>query len=376
MCAIICKGQVLLMYQGKWTDDEKNTLREAVKNYFESRGWNEGEGVAALSARKRGQRNPHWAVIATCLPRRSVPSLAKLYQRSFFLVKKKGEWSQPEIEELKQLHGEYGDKWSLIGSLLNRPGAHVRDRWRDLVHRKEKSAKPYKIFTLEADSLLLTTIRQLCGCLLPGKGISWKNVQKRLAAAPESGEGGCSNRLANLPPCQLRMRYVRSIYPKILNYVYDGPNAQILTRHLLRYLYKRLKRGAISGESEIDWLQAVPYWPATPYQCNAIRAVIRDALAIESNKKASCFKGIVNHLYRRLDCRAYKASDSEFMVNGYKAALLFDHCAKETQRRLYVEEAQQMDDVDEMLGAFMDGINNQNEKNEVREGIMECFTSL
>lgn len=282
--------------KGKFSSNEREIISNSIKDYIKSQNWNWDEGLDNLFSTRGGRKDRHWPNIGESLPNRSLQSIYYCAKR-MFIRGKKGKWTQEEEKELIKLVNEHGKKWSMFAELIGRSAASIRDKWRDLHTKIDKSApndsgqtlnfnsqyeKPLKSkMPLVIDVFVLYCIELYTGKFLPFKGISWKSIIESLSSPtfPEEYIGfwkkcsrkinkklgmslqpirgtDLSNYYGKISQSQIRLRYVSSLYPKLKSIQYDQARSIISNTfsQAVKYLYEtRFNYSNIDEIKHNDW---------------------------------------------------------------------------------------------------------------------------
>ncbi|KAI1813664.1 hypothetical protein GGS20DRAFT_552345 [Poronia punctata] len=117
---------------GAFTSAEIQSLGEAIQRFRDDNGMTQYE-VNDLIHRnpKEAKASELWNhIIATC-PGRSRQKVINQTRRRFHNFVARGTWTPEQQEELKQMYELHGNKYSLIGTLINRHPEDIRDRIRN-----------------------------------------------------------------------------------------------------------------------------------------------------------------------------------------------------------------------------------------------------
>ncbi|KAI1385622.1 uncharacterized protein F4822DRAFT_432477 [Hypoxylon trugodes] len=128
------KSQPTKFVKGQFSETEIRDITRAVER------WRDHHNMTQFEVNALIQGNPQevlssdfWArVIATC-PERARQKVINLCRRKFHNFVARGTWTPEQHEELTQLWEEHGNKYSLLGKLINRHPEDVRDRVRNYV---------------------------------------------------------------------------------------------------------------------------------------------------------------------------------------------------------------------------------------------------
>lgn len=78
-----------------------------------------------------------WNEVSEVLPCRTRHALQRVCRRRFHNFTKRGTWTAEEDAELREAHGEHGNKWKVIGEQIERLPEDCRDRWRNYLKESE-----------------------------------------------------------------------------------------------------------------------------------------------------------------------------------------------------------------------------------------------
>jgi hypothetical protein len=129
--------------KGPFTKSEQILVDKALNKVLEEEGipYNNSEGKKILSFTRKELPRNFWKRVAILVPSRTVESIYDHARRRLSSKNYHGKWSEEEILKLKKLIEIYGQKWTKIGSSLNRlPGA-CYDKWRDALKNEEQRKK-------------------------------------------------------------------------------------------------------------------------------------------------------------------------------------------------------------------------------------------
>ena len=167
---------VMLASESKATDDkkkgrfstrEKEILDEEINKYCRAKGLDRAKFLAEGCS-----SNEHaWKAVASCLPHRSARSVYDLARR-YFRQRNVGKWSPEDENKLRELVKERGERWSTIGSILNRTGVQCRDKWRDLRVPERRRGH----FEDDEKAKLIDIIAQLTDNKLDTKNLPWTRI--------------------------------------------------------------------------------------------------------------------------------------------------------------------------------------------------------
>ncbi|KAK0667476.1 putative DNA-binding protein [Cercophora samala] len=136
---------------GRLTAVEEDKVTKAVNKFRRDEGLTQAEinkiihdNPAEAAHAARGAPTLHaplWAAVCEACPSRSRLKLQKFCRRKFHNFVARGQWTAEQDEELQQMMKIHGNKWTVIGGLINRHPQDVRDRWRDYIVCQDKVVK-------------------------------------------------------------------------------------------------------------------------------------------------------------------------------------------------------------------------------------------
>ncbi|VBB81938.1 Putative DNA-binding protein [Podospora comata] len=136
---------------GRLTAVEEDKVTKAVNKFRKDEGLTQAEinriiqenpAVAVHNA--KGAPTLHaalWTAVCDACPSRSRLKLQKFCRRKFHNFVARGQWTAEQDEELQEMMKIHGNKWTVIGGLINRHPQDVRDRWRDYIVCRDKVVK-------------------------------------------------------------------------------------------------------------------------------------------------------------------------------------------------------------------------------------------
>ncbi|KAI0389669.1 hypothetical protein F5Y17DRAFT_111899 [Xylariaceae sp. FL0594] len=117
---------------GAFTEFELRNISQAIER------WREDNNMTKYDVNELIHRNPKenstaelWEhIVATC-PGRSRQKVINMTRRKFHNFVARGTWTPEQQAELKEMYDLYGNRYSLIGGLINRHPEDIRDRIRN-----------------------------------------------------------------------------------------------------------------------------------------------------------------------------------------------------------------------------------------------------
>ena len=117
--------------KGKITEEEEKIIENAICQYAYDNNFSNDQ-LLSLITEKLNNDNKIWPVIAECLPSRSVQSIHNFCHRKYHPNNYKGIWTTQEEKDLITLVKEYGKKWTLIASKMERTPTNVKDKYKEM----------------------------------------------------------------------------------------------------------------------------------------------------------------------------------------------------------------------------------------------------
>ncbi|KAI0148666.1 hypothetical protein GGR57DRAFT_475147 [Xylariaceae sp. FL1272] len=117
---------------GAFSDLELRNLSQAIERYREDTGKSQHEVNELIHGNpKDAKSNELWErIMATCVGR-SRQKVINQTRRKFHNFVARGTWTPEQEQELRQMYEQYGNKYALIGQLINRHPEDIRDRIRN-----------------------------------------------------------------------------------------------------------------------------------------------------------------------------------------------------------------------------------------------------
>jgi hypothetical protein len=109
---------------GKFSKTEHESLRRAIEAHLRAHPGNFDTVEDFGTNAKKGE----WMDICSALSERTLLSCYEYSRRHFNEGNYKGAWTDEEVTRLRRLHGQYGNKWTVIAEELGRERTNVRDK--------------------------------------------------------------------------------------------------------------------------------------------------------------------------------------------------------------------------------------------------------
>ncbi|KAI2463534.1 hypothetical protein F4781DRAFT_117723 [Annulohypoxylon bovei var. microspora] len=119
---------------GPFSDFELRNIAQAVENWRDDHDLTQNEVNTLIQGNPKEVRSHEfWARIVAVCPNRPRQKLINQCRRKFHNFVARGTWSEEQQEELKRVWEEHGNRYAIIGKLINRHPEDVRDRIRNYV---------------------------------------------------------------------------------------------------------------------------------------------------------------------------------------------------------------------------------------------------
>ncbi|KAI1331565.1 hypothetical protein F5Y16DRAFT_271255 [Xylariaceae sp. FL0255] len=117
---------------GPFSDFELRNLSQAIERYREDTGKTQHQVNELIHGNPKDSKSTDlWErIMATCVGR-SRQKVINQTRRRFHNFVARGTWTPEQERELKQMYDQYGNKYALIGQLINRHPEDIRDRIRN-----------------------------------------------------------------------------------------------------------------------------------------------------------------------------------------------------------------------------------------------------
>ncbi|KAK0721557.1 hypothetical protein B0T21DRAFT_373885 [Apiosordaria backusii] len=153
---------------GRLTTIEEEKVTRAVNKFRRDEGMTQQEinkiiheNPAAAAIAAKGAPTPHgalWSTVCEACPSRKRLKLQKFCRQKFHNFVARGQWTAQQDEELQEMMNIHGNKWTVIGGLINRHPQDVRDRWRDHLICQDKAKK--NEWSYEEEKKLIKVVKE------------------------------------------------------------------------------------------------------------------------------------------------------------------------------------------------------------------------
>ncbi|KAI8628132.1 hypothetical protein F5Y19DRAFT_439757 [Xylariaceae sp. FL1651] len=127
---------------GVFSDFELRNLSQAIERYREDNGKTQYEVNELIHSNPKDSKTGElWECIMATCPGRSRQKVINQTRRRFHNFVARGTWTPEQEQELKQMYDQYGNKYALIGQLINRHPEDIRDRIRNYLICGDKQRK-------------------------------------------------------------------------------------------------------------------------------------------------------------------------------------------------------------------------------------------
>lgn len=234
--------------RGKFSEKEKQTIRDTLKEFLADRGLSESDFIEVFFNRKTESHqhyddprfNSLFKAISMRLDGRPILMAYQCVRRMYHPGNGKGKWSTQDDGELRRLFEIHGPDWETIGKHLDRYGMSCRDRFRLL--RGKVNTGPWSE----------NEVRRLREAVAGVKSISdgspcWPLVSERVETRSVAQ---CQIKWISLD-CKQKNNGRRIRWTPVLDY----------------YLISRIYETAVDHESEIIWRDLLDDgWPIWIHQ--------------------------------------------------------------------------------------------------------------
>ncbi|KAI1773120.1 hypothetical protein F4818DRAFT_443481 [Hypoxylon cercidicola] len=253
---------------GPFSDFELRNITEAVER------WRDDHGLTQTQVNELIQGNPKevksqefWASIIPTCPNRKRQKVINICRRKFHNFVARGTWSPEQHDELKRLWDIHGNKYTLIGKIINRHAEDIRDRVRNyVVCGESRLVQPWdpkeeeKLASIVADALEVIRAQRENGNDWGGQSdedmIDWQRVSELMNRT--------RSRLQCLQKWKLMVRQKQAVSGSI-----DGgaalsvdeiitksrDEAEAMTSHDRYKLIKAIRSYKSRADSRIPWIK-------------------------------------------------------------------------------------------------------------------------
>ncbi|KAI1459679.1 hypothetical protein F4805DRAFT_419881 [Annulohypoxylon moriforme] len=117
---------------GPFSEFELRNITQAVERWRDDHNLTQSQVNSLVQGNPKEVRSQEfWARIVAVCPNRPRQKLINQCRRKFHNFVARGTWSEEQQEELKRVWEEHGNKYALIGKIINRHPEDVRDRIRN-----------------------------------------------------------------------------------------------------------------------------------------------------------------------------------------------------------------------------------------------------
>ncbi|KAL0467872.1 hypothetical protein QR685DRAFT_531737 [Neurospora intermedia] len=131
--------------QGRVTPAEHARIKAVIDSFRDAQGLTKYEvnEMIRQDPRKDPKNRELWALIVDACPNRPRRKVVSHCRQNFHNFPARGSWTKEQDEELESMLKLHGQKWTLIGGLINRFPDDVRDRYRNYLACGGKNRKDY-----------------------------------------------------------------------------------------------------------------------------------------------------------------------------------------------------------------------------------------
>ncbi|KAK3951632.1 hypothetical protein QBC32DRAFT_370999 [Pseudoneurospora amorphoporcata] len=130
---------------GRMTQAEHARIKSVIDSFREANGLTKHavNDMIHQDPRKEAKNRELWGFIVDACPNRPRRKLVNYCRQNFHNFPARGSWTKEQDEELESMLKIHGQKWTLIGGLINRFPDDVRDRYRNYLACGGKNRKDY-----------------------------------------------------------------------------------------------------------------------------------------------------------------------------------------------------------------------------------------
>ena len=131
--------------QGRMTKTEHARIKSVIDSFREANGLTKHavNEMIHQDPRKEAKNRELWGLIADACPDRPRRKVVNYCRQQFHNFPARGSWTKEQDEQLESMLKIHGQKWTLIGGLINRFADDVRDRYRNYLACGGKNRKDY-----------------------------------------------------------------------------------------------------------------------------------------------------------------------------------------------------------------------------------------
>ncbi|KAK3348368.1 hypothetical protein B0H65DRAFT_463204 [Neurospora tetraspora] len=133
------------MAQGRMTQAEHARIKAVIDSFRDANGLTKHavNEMIHQDPRKDPKNRELWGLIVDACPNRPRRKVVNYCRQNFHNFPARGSWTKEQDEELESMLKLHGQKWTLIGGLINRFPDDVRDRYRNYLAAGGKNRKDY-----------------------------------------------------------------------------------------------------------------------------------------------------------------------------------------------------------------------------------------
>ncbi|WWD18804.1 hypothetical protein CI109_103259 [Kwoniella shandongensis] len=238
------KEGIIKMKKGKFTEDEKASMRKALEVYQKVNRMDDDELVNRIMAKTREKgddveesRN-FWMDVAASVPGRPIPYVQAYLRRAYDPKGHKGKWLPAEDAMLMRAYDLHPNEWSKISDIVERTTHDCRDRWtKELQHRDTRTQGRW---TAEEEEQLIECVKKVNRSLgqdeLSSNDVAWEIVAQEMGGA------------RSVTQCRIKWR--DGLLPKQLRKLNTKRKAR---QSVPLRVVKRIQQLDIKSEDAINW---------------------------------------------------------------------------------------------------------------------------
>ncbi|KAK1783253.1 hypothetical protein QBC45DRAFT_316661 [Copromyces sp. CBS 386.78] len=130
---------------GRMTQAEHARIKSVIDSFREANGLTKHavNDMIHQDPRKEAKNRELWGFVVDACPNRPRRKLVNYCRQNFHNFPARGSWTKEQDEQLESMLKIHGQKWTLIGGLINRFPDDVRDRYRNYLACGGKNRKDY-----------------------------------------------------------------------------------------------------------------------------------------------------------------------------------------------------------------------------------------